>query len=101
MGHEHHVCSKSPQTSEWKKHFSSCNRIINVEARGSSTLFSIVNSVSCLKQYCLPLSVFMGEEHHLLQNHPIQVNGKSTVALVTESLILEARGTSTFFSIVN
>jgi hypothetical protein len=36
---------------------------LTLEAIGSSNFLTIVNSVSCLKEYCLPLSVFMAEEH--------------------------------------
>jgi hypothetical protein len=41
-----------------------------LEGRGSRNLFNIVNSVNSLKEYCLPLSVFMGEEHHLFAKSP-------------------------------
>jgi hypothetical protein len=34
-----------------------------LQARGPKTLFSNVNSVSWLKEYGLPLSVFMSGEH--------------------------------------
>jgi hypothetical protein len=43
----------------------------------------------------------MGENITFLQNHPIQEKGRSTVALVRESLMLEARGLSSLFSILN
>jgi hypothetical protein len=36
-----------------------------LHARGPRMLFSMVNLVSWLKEYGLPLSVFMGEEHQL------------------------------------
>jgi hypothetical protein len=34
-------------------------------------------------------------------NHPIQVNGRSTAALVSEALILKARGSCTLLSMGN
>jgi hypothetical protein len=40
------------------------------EARVFSTLFSILNWGCCLKDYSLPLSVFMGEEHQLSAKSP-------------------------------
>jgi hypothetical protein len=36
-----------------------------LEARGSSNLFNIVNSVNCIKEFCVPLSVIMGVNPHL------------------------------------
>jgi hypothetical protein len=48
-----------------------------LQARGPRTLFSIVNSVSYLKKYGLPLSVFMGEEQNFVQNSSFQVNGET------------------------
>jgi hypothetical protein len=72
-----------------------------LEARGSSNLFNIVNSLNCLKEYCLAGSVFTVRILSFLQNHPILVNGRSTVDLVGESSMIEERGSSTFSSIVN
>ena len=48
-----------------------------LERRGPSNLVNIGNSVSCIKQYCLPLSVILDEQHHLALNQPILVNGKA------------------------
>jgi hypothetical protein len=36
-----------------------------LETRGSSNLVNIVNSVCSLKEYCVTLSVFLDEQHHL------------------------------------
>jgi hypothetical protein len=47
-----------------------------LEARGSSNLFSILNSDSCLKEYCLPLSIFMVKNIDFVPNSPFQVNGE-------------------------
>jgi hypothetical protein len=41
-----------------------------LERRGSSNLVNIVNSVCCLKEYCLLLSVFLDEQHHLCVRSP-------------------------------
>jgi hypothetical protein len=43
----------------------------------------------------------MGEDHHLFAKSPHQVEGRSTVALERESLMLEARGSITLVSIMN
>jgi hypothetical protein len=64
-------------------------------------LLSMVNWVSCLREYCPPHSVFLGEKLQLFPNRPIELNGVFTAALVREPLMLEARGCSPFFSIVN
>jgi hypothetical protein len=72
-----------------------------LEARWSISLLSKVNWVSCLREYCLPHSVFLSEELQLFQNRPIELSGEFTAALVREPLMLEARGCSPFFSIVN
>jgi hypothetical protein len=63
-----------------------------LQTRGSSNLVNIVNSVCCLKEYCLLLSVFRMSNITFVFNHPIQVNGRSTAALVREAFILKARG---------
>jgi hypothetical protein len=41
------------------------------------------------------------EEHYFVQNSHFQVNGRSTVCLVKEQLMLQARGPRTLFGIVN
>jgi hypothetical protein len=84
-----------------EKHWTLLRESLMLEARGPSNLFNIVNWVSCGKEYCLPLSVFVGENITFLQYHPIQVNRRSTVALVRESLMLEGRESSTILSIDN
>jgi hypothetical protein len=72
-----------------------------LEARGSISLFNIVNSVCSLKEYCLPLHVFMSEENQLCSKQPLSCEWRSTVSLVIEPLMIEARGAIPFFSIVN
>jgi hypothetical protein len=41
------------------------------------------------------------EEHYFVQTSHIQVNGRSTVSLVKEQLMLQAREPRTLFAIVN
>jgi hypothetical protein len=60
-----------------------------LEARGSSTLFSIVNRV--ITEYCLCLSVFLGEEHHFCAKNPLQMNGRSPVSLLRQPLIFSSK----------
>jgi hypothetical protein len=42
-----------------------------LQAGGSSTLWSVENWVTCLKECCLPLSVFRDEEWHLCATSPL------------------------------
>jgi hypothetical protein len=72
-----------------------------LESRGSSTLFSILNWVSWLKEYWLSLSIFMGEEHQLCAKYLRWSKRRNTVALVRKSLMLESIGSSTLFNILN
>jgi hypothetical protein len=53
-----------------------------LETRGSSTLLSIVKRVGCLKEYGIPLCVFMGRNIAFVQYSLSQVDGTSTAALV-------------------
>jgi hypothetical protein len=71
-----------------------------LEARGSSNLFSIVNSVNILKGFSISLSVITVLYHQLLQKEPSIVNGSSTVALERHTLKLEARRSTTLLNIV-
>jgi hypothetical protein len=41
-----------------------------IETRESSNLVNIVNSFCCVKEYCLPLSVFLDELRHLFAESP-------------------------------
>jgi hypothetical protein len=79
-----------------------------LETRGSSNLVHIVISVCSLKEYCLPLSVFLDEQHHLCAELPhssewekhcssfkisINVTSKSVLHLVKHGeLILNFKG---------
>jgi hypothetical protein len=53
-----------------------------LETRGCSTLFSIAKGVGCLKEYGIPLCVFMGRNITFVQYRLSQVDGTSTAALV-------------------
>jgi hypothetical protein len=52
-----------------------------LEGKASSIVFTIVNSVCSLKEYSLPLSVFIGEDHQICAKLPHSKEWKSTVAL--------------------
>jgi hypothetical protein len=41
-----------------------------LETGASSNLVNMVNSVCCLKEYCLLLRVFLDEQHHLCVQSP-------------------------------
>jgi hypothetical protein len=41
-----------------------------IETRGSSNIVSIMNSVCSMKEYCLHLSVFLDQQHHLSAESP-------------------------------
>jgi hypothetical protein len=71
------------------------------ETRGSSNLVNIVNSVSSLQEHCLPLSVFLDEQHHLCAESPLSSKGGRTATVVREALMLQARGFCTLLSMVN
>jgi hypothetical protein len=70
MGEDHHLCAKSPHTRKWKNHCTLVRESLMLEARGSSNMVNMVNSVCSLQEYCLSYSVFMGEEHHLFEKSP-------------------------------
>jgi hypothetical protein len=57
----------------------------------------MVNSVSCLEEYFLPLSVFMGEEYLLWETSSFQVNERSTLSVLRKLAMLEEGGSSTMF----
>jgi hypothetical protein len=101
MGEEQKLCAKSLHTSKWQKNCRFVRESFMLETRGSSNMVSMVNSVCSLKEYWIPLSVFLDDQHHLCVNHPIQVNGRSTASLVREGLVLQARGSCTLLSMLN
>jgi hypothetical protein len=70
MGEEHKLCAKSPHSSEWEKYCRFVRESFMLETRGSSNMVSMVNSVCSLKEYCLPLSVFLDQQHHLSAESP-------------------------------
>jgi hypothetical protein len=41
----------------------------------------------------------MGEEYQFVQNNPFKVKGRSTVAPEIETLMIEARGSSTLLAV--
>jgi hypothetical protein len=55
-----------------------------LEGRGSNTFFRVVNRVSCLMEYYLPLRVFRDEHSRFFQNCPIPVNARCPVGLLRE-----------------
>jgi hypothetical protein len=72
-----------------------------LDKRGSFNAVIIVNSFCSLKEFCLLLTVSWMRNMTFVLNHRIQVKGRSTVALVRDGLILQARGSCTLLSMVN
>jgi hypothetical protein len=101
MGEHRQLCAKSLHTSKREKSCRFVRESFMLETRGSSKLVSMVNSVCSLKEYWIPLCVFLDQQHHLCVNHPIEVKGRSTASLLRERLILQARGSCTLLSVVN
>jgi hypothetical protein len=64
-GEAHQLCAKQPLSSEWRKTVAFLRKQLMLEARWFSSMFRFENWVCRLRQYALPLSVSMGEEHHL------------------------------------
>jgi hypothetical protein len=65
MGEDLQHCAKSPHTSKWEKNCRFVIEPLMLDKRGSSKSISIVNSFCSLKEFCLPLTVFLDEENHI------------------------------------
>jgi hypothetical protein len=100
MNKEHHLCAKSPHTSEWEKN-SFLRESLMLETRESANLVNIVNSICSLKDYCLPLSVFLGEQHQLSAEYPHSSEWEKHCSSVREAFMLQGRGPCTLLSMVN
>jgi hypothetical protein len=100
-GEDHQLCAMQHLSSEWRSTVAFLRKALMLEARWFSSMLRIENWVCCLRQYALPLSVSMGEEHHLVHNESMQVNVRKTAVFVRESFMLETRGSSNMVSIVN
>jgi hypothetical protein len=61
----------------------------------------MVNWVSFWKEYCLTVSVFIGEDHQLCAKSSAYNKWEKNCRIIRESLILETRGSSNIFIIVN
>jgi hypothetical protein len=64
-------------------------------------MFSCENWINILKKYGLPLPLFMCGEHQLCATLLNSCEWNSTVSLLRKQLLLEARGSNTFFSTKN
>jgi hypothetical protein len=60
QGEEQHCSAKWPLSSELRNPVALVRQSLMLEARGSSTLLSTVQWVTCLREYGLTLSVFHG-----------------------------------------
>jgi hypothetical protein len=72
-----------------------------LETRGSSNIVSIVNSVCSIKEYCLPPSVFLDQQHHLAAESPHSSERENHCSFVREALMLQARWCCTLLRMVN
>jgi hypothetical protein len=72
-----------------------------LETRGSRNSVTMVNSVCSLKEYCVPLSVFLDEQYHLCVESPHSSEREKHCSSCREGLILQARGSCTLLSLVN
>jgi hypothetical protein len=63
-GEEDKLCAKSSHKSG-REAAVFVREFLMLETRESRNLVNIVNSFCCLKEYCLPLSVFLDEQHHI------------------------------------
>jgi hypothetical protein len=70
MGEDHQLCAKSPHTSKWENTCSFLRESLMLDPRWSRNSVTIVNSVCSLKEYCVPLSVFLDEQYHLCVKSP-------------------------------
>jgi hypothetical protein len=79
---EYKLCAKSPPYVKGRKTAVFVRESFMLERRGSSNMVSMVNSFCSLKEFCL-VSLFSSMSNiTFVLNHPIQVKGRSTVALV-------------------
>jgi hypothetical protein len=70
MGKDRQLWAKSPHRTKWEKNCRFVRESLMLETRGCSNMVSMVNSVCSLKEYCLTLSVFLDEQHHLSAESP-------------------------------
>jgi hypothetical protein len=70
MGEDLQLCAKSPHTSKWENNCKFVIESLMLDKRGSSNLVRIVNSFCSLKEFCLLLTVFLDEKHHLCAESP-------------------------------
>jgi hypothetical protein len=64
-GEDHQLCAMQHLWSEWRNTVAFLRKPLMLEARWFSSMFRIENWVCCLREYALPLSVSICEEHHL------------------------------------
>ena len=62
---EQQICAKQALASEWRNSVAFLGKPLILEARWFSSMFSIQDWVSHLREYELPFFVSLGEEHHL------------------------------------
>jgi hypothetical protein len=101
MGEEYQLCARSPHTRKWQKNCRFLRESFMLETRGSSNMVSMVNSVCYSKEYCLPLSVFLDQQHQLSAESPHSSEWEKHWSSCKRRLTLQARGSCTLLSMVN
>jgi hypothetical protein len=101
MGEDLHHCAKSPLTSKWEKNCRFLRESLMLGKRGSSNMVNILNSVCSLRDYCVTLSVFLDEQHHLSAESPHSSEWEKHCSSVREAVVLQARGPFTLLCMVN
>jgi hypothetical protein len=64
-------------------------------------MVNILNSVCSLRDYCVTLSVFLDEQHHLSAESPHSSEWEKHCSSVREAVVLQARGPFTLLCMVN
>jgi hypothetical protein len=101
MVEDRQLCAKSPHRGKWEKHCRFVRESVMLEKRGSSNMVSVVNSFCSLKEFCLLLTVFLHEQHHLCAESPHSSEWEKHWSSCKRRLTLQARGSCTLLSMVN
>jgi hypothetical protein len=101
MGEEHKPCENHRKQVNGTKTTDFVRESFMLEIRGFSNMVSIVNSVCSLTEYCVSLSVFLDEQHHLSTESPHSSAWEKHCSFVREALMLQATGPFTLLCMVN
>jgi hypothetical protein len=100
LDEQYHICAEPHHSSELEKHCSYCKRRINFTIK--RVLHLVKHGELCLfLKGTLPVSVFMGEDQQLWTKTSAYNKWEKNGRFIRESLMLETRGSSEIFIIVN